>query len=327
MPATNRMTRCKAGRPGAIAAPRAPTRAALAAARAGATPGMARKRRGLLITAAVPVLALSMLAPALAWTDDASPWDSGHASQARLIAGLDQRETYLAGLEIALAEGYKTYWRHAGDSGLPPEIDWSESRNVADLSLAFPAPGRFTDASGIFFGYENAVVFPLDVTPRDPDLPMDLVVALSYGVCKDICIPAFATLSLTLEPNGDGAHAARLTRALERVPAPVAFGESRDGLALVDYRISGNGALEVLTEAPDGALLMAEGPDFRWFLDPAEQAVHDPQSGLQVFSVDFAETPRAIEDDARFRFTLVDGDHGIEAHLDIDVEDLRRLAR
>ena len=54
--------------------------------------------------------------------------------------------------------------------------------------------------------------------------------------------------------------------------------------------------------------------------------VIDPQTGLTVFEVAIAETPREIHDAARFTFTLVSGDRGIESNLTLDAATLRRLA-
>jgi len=35
----------------------------------------------------------------------------------------------LIGLEFKLEPGWKIYWRQPGDSGLPPELDFSSSKN------------------------------------------------------------------------------------------------------------------------------------------------------------------------------------------------------
>ena len=150
-------------------------------------------------------------------------WEEGHASRARLIAGAGDGTQLLAGIEIELTEGYKTYWRHAGDSGLPPEIDWSGSRNVADLSLEFPAPGRFRDASGTFFGYQDEVLLPVMITPTDTGEPVTLSVSLSYGVCKDVCIPAFADFELTIPVAQSGSSCAPASPLERRGRCPAAF--------------------------------------------------------------------------------------------------------
>ena len=43
--------------------------------------------------------------------------------------------TVSAGLALVLGEGWKTYWRTPGEVGFPPEIDWTGSRNVAEVEL------------------------------------------------------------------------------------------------------------------------------------------------------------------------------------------------
>ena len=143
---------------------------------AGPGKGLVLSAFGLLI-ASVPGSMISTAAAA-----DASAWDRGHASQARLIAGLS-RGSRASGRHRDPARGWLQDLLAScrGLPALPPEIDWSESANVADITLAFPVPGRFQDASGIFFGYDDAVTFPLHVTPQDPARPVDLQVSLSYG--------------------------------------------------------------------------------------------------------------------------------------------------
>ena len=63
----------------------------------------------------------------------------------------------LAAVEIALDRGFKTYWRHPGEAGLPPAFDWSGSANLAAVEVLWPAPRRFQDAGGVSYGYEGGV--------------------------------------------------------------------------------------------------------------------------------------------------------------------------
>ncbi|MCC5978981.1 MAG: hypothetical protein JJU21_13035 [Salinarimonas sp.] len=300
-----------------------------------ASAGANRSDRPLAIPGRLLRLALvgSLLALAPAVSDglvtaaqaQESAWDEGHASRARLIAGAGDGENVMAGIEIELADGYKTYWRHAGDSGLPPEIDWEGSQNVADLTMEFPAPKRLRDASGTFFGYEDAVILPLTITPRDPEEPVSLEINLSYGVCKDICIPAFADIALTIPALQSGSHAPRIARALTEVPRRVDPGERYAGLAIHDHAPTDDGRLAITVEAPDDALLMAEGPDYRWFLDPSESAQPD-SAGRMVFAVEIADAPRMIEGPARFRFTLTGGGGAIETVFELPRALLQELA-
>lgn len=120
-------------------------------------------------------------------------------SEVRLLRGEFDGESWSAGVEIDLAEGWKTYWRMPGEAGIAPHFDWAGSQNVADVELRWPAPKRYHDASGETVGYAGQVVFPVTVRPLDPVQPVELVLDLSYAVCKDLCVPARASLSQILD--------------------------------------------------------------------------------------------------------------------------------
>ena len=206
----------------------------------------------------------------------ASPWVELHAARVRLLAGapaVKSAKSYLAGVEITLAEGWKTYWRTPGDAGVPPLFDWTGSTNVAAIKVRYPAPHRMQEPGAETIGYKSAVIFPVEVVPSDPGKPVDLKLTAEFGVCRDICIPAEAKLSLTLLPSqleGDASPA--LIAALERVPRPQASRRASDPevrrvTASLDggaprlsiearFPQGGRGA-DVFVEAPDGTLRAA----------------------------------------------------------------------
>src|SRR5260221_13374208 len=85
---------------------------------------------------------LSGVAISPSFAADASPWDEGLQSAARLIAaratGTGADLVYRSGVEIKLNPGWKTYWRYPGDSGVPPTFDFSKSENVKAATVLFP---------------------------------------------------------------------------------------------------------------------------------------------------------------------------------------------
>ena len=94
-------------------------------------------------------------APAVAGT---SQWFQATGGEVRLIAAGGPPEadgTYRAALEIRAQDGWKTYWRYPGDSGIPTSADFSGSGNVAAATLAFPAPERHEDPYSTTIGYEG----------------------------------------------------------------------------------------------------------------------------------------------------------------------------
>ncbi|MBL9053234.1 MAG: hypothetical protein JNN02_05845 [Tabrizicola sp.] len=108
----------------------------------------------------------------------------------------------MAGLDLTLAPGWKTYWRSPGEAGIPPSFDWSMSENVKSVRIHWPVPTVFESAGMMTIGYHDRVVLPLEVTPVDPALPVRLDVSVDLGVCDKICIPAHVQLEAGLPVDG-----------------------------------------------------------------------------------------------------------------------------
>jgi DsbC/DsbD-like thiol-disulfide interchange protein len=189
----------------------------------------------------------------------ASAWQEGHSARLRLIAdgassfGSDDRR---AGIEIVLADGWKTYWRMPGDAGVPPSFDWSKSENVAEVEVLFPAPKRIQEAGGTAVGYTGTVILPVRIKPADAARSVRLALSIEYGVCREICIPVEAAVTLelpvrrlpTVNPRLEAAHA-RVPRGKSRPGDPeLLAARSGDGAWVFETR----GADDLLIEAPEG---------------------------------------------------------------------------
>lgn len=125
-------------------------------------------------------------------------------------------------LRIRLAPGWHTYWRVPGETGIPPQFDWSGSANLASVTYEWPRPRIFTTGGMEFFGYEGELVLPMRLVPKDPSRPIDAALDLFYGVCKTICLPAEANLAVTLDgSSASGPSAQEIRSALgERALTP-----------------------------------------------------------------------------------------------------------
>ena len=145
-------------------------------------------------------------------------------ARVRLLAGPSAAKSanaYLAGVEIHLAEDWKTYWRMPGDAGVPPHFDWAglhqRGKPQGSLSRALAAArARCRDRR-----LQVSVLFPVEVVPKDASRPVGLALTMAFGICREICIPAEAKFSLTLPPRqvpGDPSPA--LLAAVEKVPRP-----------------------------------------------------------------------------------------------------------
>ncbi len=152
--------------------------------------------------------------------------ESAHA-RARLVSAVSATgtsETVTLGLEIKLDLGWKTYWRAPGEGGLPPRFDWSRSANLAGIAISWPAPKRFEIGGMESVGYASHVILPLEAKLARPGEALSVKLALSYAVCREICMLVEANLALDLpaaaQAGGRPQHAEAIARFQARVPRP-----------------------------------------------------------------------------------------------------------
>ena len=128
--------------------------------------------------------------------------------------------TLSAALIITMEPGWKTYWRSPGEVGMPPQLGWEGSENLADAQLFWPAPKRFTAFGIENFGYEHRVVFPLQLELRKPGEPVALQTRVDLLVCSEVCVPETFELDLSLPSKaGQDAGAGEIiSDALAEVP-------------------------------------------------------------------------------------------------------------
>jgi DsbC/DsbD-like thiol-disulfide interchange protein len=249
--------------------------------------------------------------------DLASPWVELHAGRVRLVAGPAPEKpakAYLAGVEITLADGWKTYWRMPGDAGVPPIFNWTGSNNVASVKVLYPAPHRMREPAAETIGYAGAVVFPVEVVPREAGKPVLLKLETEFGICREICIPAQTELSLELPPTAlAGTAVPAIQASLERVPrAPAARRAGDPQLVGVAANLEGpDPRLHVEARFPAGAKgadLFVEAPDGLYV--PLPKRLADGAGGTVRFELDVGRGGNAKDLAGKtLTFTLV-GDTG-----------------
>ena len=227
----------------------------------------------------------------------ASPWVDGHNARARLVASGrpagSPAGTIAAAVEIEIADGWKTYWRNPGSSGVPPNFDWSPSSNLAKSEVLYPAPKRLADRDGDTIGYKGAVIIPIVVSATDPARAVTLALDIEYGVCKDICIPVQSRLELTIPPGTDAKPVGdALTQAFDRVPRTESARRPTDPkLRASKVNLIGDKpSIRLEAEFPggaDGGDLFLEAPDGLWI--PMTKLDGTPKGDLATFLVDLAD--------------------------------------
>lgn len=284
---------------------------------------MTRTTRRTLITGLSCFAAGAALPRALLAAEAASPWSGrGAQSAIRLLGGGPTQEgKLLAGLEIRLASGFKTYWRTPGASGVPPVFDWSGSANLGGVTVLWPRPIRFGEGADSAVGYGGDVVLPLVVTPTDPGKPVVLALKLDYALCEKMCIPARGEAALEL-PAAATEHMARLEAALAEVPRHVAFGPAAEGLALhaaAPIHLDGKPALRLDIAAPADARLedvFVEGPDM-WLFSPP-RLIAQAEAGRWAAVALIENRPKHAQGPQPLLATLIGGGQAAEVAFELD---------
>lgn len=138
--------------------------------------------------------------------------------------------TVWLGLHFEIEDGWYTYWPGKNDSGFGTEIEPRGPESVAFGPVLWPAPVRSTLPGEILDHiHRKSVTALVPVTvSAESRIGSDLTLSfdLAWLVCKDVCIPGWETVSITLpvvaemsEPNA--AHAKVFADSRARIPRPL----------------------------------------------------------------------------------------------------------
>lgn len=163
-----------------------------------------------MIRLAFPLLPLAVMAVPL-W---ANPIED--VVELRVLPGWRMENGHhMAGLEITLAEGWKTYWRAPGDAGIPPLFDWSGSRNIEAVAFHWPVPELSWSNGMRSIVYSDRVVIPMEFDLSEASGPAQVMAAVQLGVCEDICVPVQLDFDVVL-PDADRRDAHIAAALLDR---------------------------------------------------------------------------------------------------------------
>lgn len=227
------------------------------------------------------------------------------SAQLRLLPGWRMENGHhMAGLEIRLPSGWKTYWRRPGEAGIPPDFDWSGSANMADVRIHWPVPHVFRQAGLRSIGYGEGVVLPVEVVPARPGQPVSLSLRAEMGMCDDICVPVSAAARATL-PAAPARPDARIRAALADRPLTAAESGAR---VECDAALAARGATLTLRLS-----LPPLGAAEEVVIEPSDPAlwVSEPRTrreGAALVSTVEIEAPRGVPlalDRAGLRTTVI----------------------
>ncbi|MFN0314332.1 MAG: protein-disulfide reductase DsbD family protein [Burkholderiales bacterium] len=173
---------------------------------------------------------LAIMLWALGANANTGEWVSQPHSSARLLA--EQREMAAGqdvtlGLHLKLDPGWHAYWKNPGDSGMATQISWTLPEGFTADTIQWPAPRRIDTGPVTSYGYDDAVLLmtSVQVPGAFASHSATFVAQADWLVCKEICIPASAKLTLSLpissQPAPDETVAALFNSARQNLPRPL----------------------------------------------------------------------------------------------------------
>ncbi len=125
------------------------------------------------------------------------------AVEAELIADVTEvrpGQPFRIGLRLRHDAHWHTYWRNPGDSGLPTRFEPVLPAGSSVGEIQWPAPSRIFIAPLANYGYEGEIALARRVAiPADfRESGIRVTAAASWLVCRDVCVPGEADLSLDL---------------------------------------------------------------------------------------------------------------------------------
>ncbi len=127
-----------------------------------------------------------------------------------------QAENRLA-IVIDHHDGWHTYWRMPGDTGLPTTFSFTKPQDVHLTEPVFPIPERIETSGMTSYGYSSRTILPFEAKiPRFPSgYSANIGVHVEYLACKTVCVPGKADLQIKLPYR----PASKLTAKIPRFPS------------------------------------------------------------------------------------------------------------
>ena len=196
------------------------------------------------------LLLLWMLVPALthpaAAQSDNDPSPHSEATLVSEAATIAPGEPFTVAMRLQMDDGWHSYWKNSGDSGMATSIDWNLPDGFTAGPIQWPHPERKQEGPLVTYGYTGEVLLMTQITPPN-DLPAGTDVTLAaqgnWLICADICLPAEESVETTVavgsaaSPNASQADAFARARAQQPRAA--------DGVSVQAYRSDGSFVLEV----------------------------------------------------------------------------------
>lgn len=142
----------------------------------------------------------------------------------RLVSdwGIREGDTFHAVVEFRIEEGWHTYWKNPGTTGMPTSIQWSLPEGMTIESTYQSFPQLYSNEGLVDYVHEDTALFiariRTDAEQLASSTPLRIAARVEWLECEKVCMPGMSELQLDLEdttqfPSDLGAQIDSLMRA------------------------------------------------------------------------------------------------------------------
>jgi thiol:disulfide interchange protein DsbD len=207
---------------------------------------MMRKPSGCSLLFQHPIcFAIFFLLPCLCAADTVVTTENARAQLISETTAIQPDKAFWVALRLQVRDGWHTYWRNPGDTGMITSLEWSLPEGFKAGPIHWPYPEQIPVGGGMMnYGYHGEVLLLARITPpadMADSREATLAAHARWLVCEEICIPEDADLSLTLPvtyvtPKHDERWSEAFAEARQALPKSspwaVAFETTPDTLTL-----------------------------------------------------------------------------------------------
>jgi thiol:disulfide interchange protein DsbD len=124
--------------------------------------------------------------------------DPSPHSSVQIISEGPKTGTFWNAIELNAEEGWHSYWKNPGDTGLATKVQWELPRGFEVEDILWPVPERIETPPLTSYGYHGRVILPVRFRtslPIQPHVALNFRAKVSWLICKEVCLPASETVT------------------------------------------------------------------------------------------------------------------------------------
>ena len=148
-------------------------------------------------------------------------------SQANIDYHIFSKENPINGaISITFPDGWSTYWKFPGPNGFTPNIKVLNKENLKSFNISWPYPKKLGPKNFTYLGYDDDLFLPVEIKRLDENKNISLLLDISYGICKSVCVVQTKTLKISDIGDIDYLVLDKLLKSNNKIAMARGFGSS-----------------------------------------------------------------------------------------------------